>query len=441
MQISVESTGPLEKTLRVEVPEDRIASEVQNRLQSLSRSTRVQGFRPGKAPMKVIQQRFGERVRQEVIGEVVQSSFFEALTRENLRPAGSPRIEPVNASRGEGLRYTAKFEVLPDFELVAIEKLELEQPVCEIQEADVDRMVETLRRQRRTLQAVERASRPGDVVEMDFTGVLAGEAFDGGTGKDFRVELGEGRLIRGFEEGLAGRKAGEEFDLDLQYPDNHGNDKLRGKPVRFHVRIGRVLESVLPAVDDALFRDFGVKDGGEPAFRIEVREHMEREAKTAIRNRLRESVMDVLYKANEITLPKGLVEREKDRLRRQFNANLKAYGIEAAADDERLNDPGLFQEQARKRVALQLIVGEIIRKQELRADPAKVRRIIENNAQSYEDPAAIVSWYYANRARLAEVEAVALEDEVMEWIGAQARVKRVPVTFDELMNKRQTEAG
>lgn len=439
MQVSVESSGPLERTLRVEVPEARIAGEVESRLRSLSRSTRVQGFRPGKVPMRVIQQRYGERVRLEVIGEVVQSSFYEAVTKERLRPAGSPHIDPLDANRGEGLKYTAKFEILPEFELADVENLAIEQCTCEIGDPDIDNMVETLRRQRRRLQSVDRASRPGDVIDIDFSGTLDGEAFDGGSGKAFKVELGSGRLIEGFETGLMGRAADQEFGLDLKYPEGQGSEKIRGKLVRFQIKVNKVYEPVLPEVDVEFFRQFGVNEGGEAAFRTEMRDHMEREAAAVIRKHLRESVMDALYKANEIALPGGLVEREKQRLRDQFDANLKAYGIEVSSKDERLKDPKLFDEQARKRVALQIIVGEIIRKQGLRVDPAKVRRTIERNAQSYEDPAAIVSWYYADRSRLAEVEALALEDEVMDWIIGRAKVKSVRLKFDELVNKGQTE--
>lgn len=439
MQVSVESSGTLERTMRVEVPEERIAQEVASRLRNVSRTTRVQGFRPGRAPMKVIQQRFGQRVRQEVIGEVVQSSFLEAISREKLRPAGSPRIDPLEAQAGAGLRYTARFEVLPEFELSAMEKLKVEKPSCTINASDIDKMIETLRHQHRRLEPIGCPARSGDVVAFDFTGSIGGEPLEGGAGREFKADLGAGRLIPGLEEALTGKAAGAEFQFDFRFPDDHANEKLRGAQVQYLIKLNKVFEPVLPEINEEFIRNFGVKQGGVEAFRREVREHMEREANAVIRTRLRNSVMDALYRANDITLPNSLVEREKHRLHQQFNANLKAYGIEAKDSSGKLNNPALFGEQAKKRVALQLIVGEIINKHELKADPRKVRGMIEKNAQSYEDPAAIIHWYYADPQRVAEVEAVVLEDEVIDWVTGRAKVKGVEVTFDELVNKRQTE--
>lgn len=440
MQVSIKATGKLERSMRVEVPEERISAEVENRLKHLSRTTRLQGFRPGKAPMKLIKQRFGQQVRREVVGEVVQSSFFEAVSQEKLRPAGSPRIDPLEAEQGAGVKYTAQFEVLPEFELRAVEKLKIEKPACEIADADIDTMVETLRRQRSRLEQTDRASRTGDVVDIDFRGTVGSEPFEGGEGKGLRVELGAGRLIPGFEEGLADRKAGDEFRLELEFPKDYHAEALKGRAAAFEVKVNQVLEPVLPELDEQFYADFGVKEGGVEAFRKEVREHMEREAAGVIRTRVRDAIMDALYKVHDIDLPRTLVEQEQHRLRHQFEHNLKRYGIEAEAADDRLRDPKLFEEQARKRVALQLIVAEIVRSNELRPDPARVRAMIEKNAQSYEDPAAIVSWYYADRQRLAEVESLVLEDAVIDWISGKARVTEQAVPFDELVNNRQTAA-
>ena len=440
MQVSVKATGRLERSMRVEVPEERISAEVESRLLQLSRTTRLQGFRPGKAPMKLIKQRFGQQVRREVVGEVVQSSFFEAVSREKLRPVGSPRIDPLEAKQGAGLKYTAQFEILPEFELRAAEKLKIERPVCAIAEEDIDGMVQTLRRQRSRLEKADRESRSGDVVEIDFRGTIGGEHFEGGEGKGLRAELGSGRLIPGFEEGLAGRRTGEEFRLDLKFPNDYHSEKLKGQAASFEVKLIQVWEPRLPELDEEFFRAFGVKDGSADAFRREVREHMDREAASVIRGRVRDSIMDALYETHEIELPRTLVEQEQHRLRHEFEHNLKRYGIEAEAANDRLKDPQLFEEQARKRVALRLIVGEIVRRNELKPDPAKVRALIERNAQSYEDPAAIVSWYYADRQRLAEVENVVLEDAVIDWISGKAKVSETTVPFDELVNNRQTAA-
>jgi trigger factor len=352
-----------------------------------------------------------------------------------------PRIDPLEANAGVGIRYTARFEVFPDFEPALPETLEIERTACDITEADVDAMVETLRRQNRRFEPVQRGARAGDVLELNFSGRVDGEPFEGGDARDFRVELGAARLLPGFEDGLKGREPGARFQLALQFPDDYRVETLRGKPATFDVEVMKVLEPLLPDLDEEFFSAFGVKEGGMEAFRREVREHMEREAAAVIRNRLRESVVDAVHKGNDIALPTVLVEREKQRLAEQLRANLKAYGVAPADAGNRLADPSLFEAQARKRVVVQLVVAEIIRRQELKADPARVRRMIEGTARSFEDPAAVVSWYYAERSRLAEVEAMVLEDEVIDWIASRARIREVKVAFDELVNKRQTESA
>lgn len=441
MQVSVESTGALERTMKVELPEDRVSGEVESRLQNLSRTTRIQGFRPGKAPLRIVRQRFGQRVRQEVVGELVQQSFYEAIGREKLRPVAGPVINPLEANSGAGIRYTARFEVLPEFEPAVPESLEVERTLCEITDANIDTMVETLRRQHRRLEPVNRPARDGDVLELNFTGHVDGAPFEGGEAKEFRVELGAARLIEGFDAGLKDRETGARFQLDLRFPDDYRVETLRGKPVTFDVEVLKVLEPVLPELNEEFFTTFGVREGGAEAFRREVREHMDREAAAVIRNRLRDSVVEAVHKANEIQLPTVLVQQEQLRLGEQVKENLKRYGIAPEAAGDKLTDPALFEQQARKRVAVQLVVAEIIRRQDIKPDAARVRTTVENLARSYEDPAAIVSWYYADRSRLAEVEAMVLEDAVIDWIAARAKIREVKVAFDELVNKRQTEPG
>ena len=439
MQVSVETTGKLERAMRVQVPEERIAEEVQNRLLRLSRTTRVAGFRPGKAPMRVIEQRYGKQVRQEVVGEVVQTTFYEAVAQEKLQPAGNPSIDPLEAEQGQGLTYTARFEVFPEVQLAPAATLQVEKPVCEIVDADVDRMQAELRRQRAEPTETARASRTGDTVVIDFTGYLNGEPFDGGSGSDYRLELGSGRLIPGFEDGLLDQAAGADVTLDLTFPETYQDQKLAGQAVQFKVQVKQVLEPVEPELDDAFFAQFGVQEGGEEAFRRELREHMRREADTAIRNRLRDGIMDALLKANPIDVPKSLIHEESHRMLHQFQAQMKSYGM---ADVEKLpHDTALFEEQAARRVALQLLVAEIIRSQQLQADPDRVRQEVEQRAQNYEDAAAVINWYYADKQRMAEVEAVVLEDEVIDWVSENADLKEVQVSFDELVNKGQTDAG
>lgn len=438
MQVSVETTGKLEREMRVAVPEERIAGEVQNRLARLSRTTKVAGFRPGKAPLKVIEQRYGKRVREEVIGDVVQSSFYEAIAQEKLRPAGSPSIHPLEADQGQGLTYTARFEVYPEIQLQPVKDLEIEKPIYAIGDDDIDRMIEVLRKQRAQLQEVKRSARSGDTVEIDFTGSLGGEPFEGGSGSDFRLELGSGRFLEGFEQGLIGKAAGEEATLDLTFPGDYRDEKLAGKPVQFKIQVKKVLEAVPPELNEEFFAQFGVSEGGEAAFREELRRHMEREAESAVRSRQRQAVMDALVKANPVDVPKSLIHEESHRLLRQFQSQLKAYGV---ADEKGLpNDTSVFEERAAQRVATQLIVLEIIRSQGFEADPGRVREVIEKNAENYEDAAAVVNWYYKDKQRLAEVEAVVLEDKVIDWVMKNAAVKDVKLSFDELVNKGQTDA-
>lgn len=439
MQVSVENTGPLERKLRVEVPEEKIATEVQNRLQTLSRTTKIQGFRPGKAPFRIVEQRFGSRVRQEVIGEVVQSSFHEALTREKLQPASRPMIDPMDAEQGQGLKYTATFEIYPEVKLAPPGKLKIEKPVCEISDQDVEKMLEVIRKQQRTLKPVDREARDDDVLIIDFRGTIDGQPFAGGEASDFRLELGSGRFIAGFEEGLKGANAGAQLTLDLKFPEEYHQQDLSGKPVKFEVSIKAVQEPVLPELNDELFAAMGVKEGGLQAFTTEVRRNMEREAEQAITNRTKSAVMDALHAANPLELPQSLIQNEARRQQQRYHTNLHMRGINVDHHHDDEAETAVFMAQAGKTVALQLIIAEIIKTQQLKADPAAVRKLVETVAQGYEDPQEVIKWYYGDPGRLAEVEAVALEDEVVKWVLGQASVTEKQLPFDAIMNKGQTE--
>ena len=439
MQVSVESSGALERIMKVEVPEEKIASEVATRLQSMIKTTKIQGFRPGKVPLKLIQKRYGAGVRQEVVGELVQNTFYDAITQEKLRPAGMPKIDPLEADMGKGLVYTAIFEVMPEIKLAAVEELNIEKPICEILDEDIETMIGTLRKQRQQFETAERPAKTGDKVKIDFTGKINGEGFEGGQARDFELELGSGSFIPGFEDGLIDKKAGEDVTLDLNFPEGYQKEEFAGKPVEFSVSVHEVQEAVLPELNDDFFRDFGVSEGGREAFVEEIKQHMGRESDTALRNKQRDAVMNALAEANNIDLPLTMVEAEQQNMQKQFTDNLKQYGIDSKSAPP--VDTAMFEEQAKKRVALQLIVGELIRTEDLKAEPAKVRVILEKNAQSYEDPSAIINWYYSDKSRLAEVEALVLEDEVIDWVCAKAKITEHILRFDELMNKGQTETA
>ncbi|HKK15339.1 MAG TPA: trigger factor [Gammaproteobacteria bacterium] len=441
MQVSVENTGPLERKVRVEVPEEKIASEVKNRLQSLSRTTRIQGFRPGKAPLKVVEKRYGDKVRQEVVGEVVQSSFYEALSKEKLRPASRPEIDPLDDNRGKGVVYTATFEVYPEFTPAPVAELEIEKPVCAVTDTDVDNMIEVIRKQQSTLKAVDRPAKMGDVLKIDFQGTIDGEAFEGGEARDFRIELGTGRFIAGFEEGLVGTKTGQDLALELKFPEDYHHENLAGKPVKFDVTVKEINEPVLPELDDALFASMGVKEGGLDAFRAEVRRNMEREAEQAVLDRSKNNVLDALNAANTIELPQALVRNEAENLRNQLRNNLQMQGIDA--DQYMPNDEqdATLQKRAERKVTLQLVISDLVKNEGIKAEPARVRQMIEKVAEGYEDPNEVINWYYSDRNRLAEVEALALEDEVVQWIMSKAKVTDTKIPFDDLMNKGQTETN
>jgi trigger factor len=436
MQVSVENTGSLERKLRVEVPEEKISSEVSNRLQRLSKTTKVQGFRPGKAPLKVIQGRYGVQVRQEVVGEVLQSSLYEAITQENLKPAGPPRIEDINDQSGQDLAFTAVIEVMPEVQLKPVAELEIERPVCSVSDEDVTDMIDKLRKQQRDLQVVERASKEGDFIDINFEGFLDGEAFEGGKAENYKLELGSNSFIEGFEEGLQGKSAGDEVTLDLKFPEEYGKEEFQGKEVQFKVKVNAVNEPVLPEINADFMEKFGVTDGNEETFRNEIRRNMEREVNMTLRQQVKNNVLDVLNASNSVELPQSMVASERDRVRQELTENLKRQGMDPGALEKA--DEKVFTEQAEKRVSLQLIVAEIIKENDLKAEDTEVRKMIEEMAAGYEDPNMVINWYYSDKKNLSQIEALVLEEQVINWALENAKVQEQACSFDEIMNKGQT---
>ena len=437
MQVSVETTGPLERSVTVDVPEERISNAVEERLQSMTRTSKIQGFRPGKAPLRMIKQRYGPQVRREVVEKLVSSSFYEAVSKEDLKPVGAPLIDPLREEVGAGLSYTATFEVMPEFELNPVEDMEIEKPACPITDADVGEMIERLRRQRRNFQVVEQAAQEGDRINVNYQGRVDGEASENLGSENTDIEIGGKMYIEGLEEGLIGASAGESLKLNLTFPENYNNEELAGKPVVFEMQVNHVAEAVLPELDAEFFKAFGVHDDDEEKFRLEIRQHMEREVEVAARTRFRDSIMQALYEANEIDVPNTLVNAEFQRMQEMFVNDMKQRGISSEVFSK-VADSAELKSTARRQVALQLLTAQIISSQNLRANPEKVREIIEKRAQSYEDSSALANWYYNDKQRLAEIESLALEDEVINWISTRSKVKELVVSFDELMNKGQT---
>jgi trigger factor len=435
MQVSVSKTGGLEHRLTVEVPEDQITAEIRNRLQSLSRTARIDGFRPGKAPLKIVEQRYASRVREEVIGEVMRRSFADAVIKEQLRPAGAPIIDPVASEPGKGLSFTATFEVYPEVSMKPVSELKVTKSTCEITEADVDRMIEQLRTQRRRFDAVERAAAKGDQVLIDFVGRVDDKEFPGGAATDFELELGSGRFIPGFEDGLIGKAPGS-YDVAVQFPADYPHQELAGKPAVFGVTLKAVRAPVLPELDAGFFQQFGVDDGELATFRKEVRANMERERDRALQSRRKHGTFNALIDANPMAVPKSLVENEARRLLQQTQQGLMMRGV-PRAQVEGMSIQS-FREQAERRVLLGLLIGDIIQKQKLEADPVRVRSMLEQLAASYDDPSAVVKWYYEDNERLNEIRTAVLEDDVVDWLLTQASVTEQSVSFDDLMNPRQT---
>ena len=438
MQVSVESTGALERRMRVNVPEDRIEGEIKNRLQSLTKTARIDGFRKGKVPAKVIQQRYGQQIRLEVLSEIMRDTYVEALEAEKLRPAGQPSIEQQEGDdSNKGLSYTAIFEVFPEVTLNPVEKLEIALPICEVTDADVDKMIENLRSQQSSFKEVDRKALTDDQVNIDFEGFLGDEKFEGGEAEGFDLVLGSNQFIAGFEEGLTGLKAGEKTSLDLEFPTPYQNKELEGKSVRFEVTINKVSEPELPELNDEFFKRFGTEEGGLEAFRKNIRENLERESDQRVKNQAKTRVLNALYDANQLDLPQSLVKSETEQLMESSKQRLAQQGLPAEQLDSL--DKDTFDEEAKKRVALGLLMSEIIKTNEMKADPAKVRTMIETIGASYEDPAALVQYYYADQSRLADVQSMVLEEEIVSWIMEQAQVSPDPITFDTLMNPESAD--
>ncbi len=426
MHVSVESGDGLERRMTVGLPPEQIEAEVEKRLKSFARSARLPGFRPGKVPVKILRQRYGEQLTQEVFGDLVQSSFGEAVSQESLRPAGPPRVEPSIDKEQKRYAYTAVFEVLPQFELGALEGKVVKRPTAEVTEGDLDDMIEKLRRQRKTWLPVERPAQEGDRVTVAFTGSIDGEPFEGGTAEDADIEVGSGGMIPGFEDGLIGAGAGEEKTLELSFPEDYHAEHLKGKPVTFEVRIKAVSEPKLPEIDAEFARAFGVEDGDVERFRQDVRANMERELKQRLQGRIKNQVMDLLIEANAIDLPRVLIKEEINSLKEQARQNIGSGRFELP--DE------MFESSARRRVALGLIIAELVKVNDIRVDSDRVRSVVEDMASTYEQPQEVIDYYYSNKARLQPLESLTLEDQVVDWVLDRVTVEDEPSSFQELTN-------
>ena len=434
MHVSVETTQGLERRMTVSVPSDRIESEVTARLKNLSRTARLKGFRPGKVPLKVLESRYGLRVRADVVSEVTRSTFFEALAQEKLQLASMPRFEQRIAEPGKNLEYEAVFEVMGGVQVAPVDGFEIKRPKAEITAADIDRMIETLRRQRASWHAVSRSAAAGDQVLIDFEGTVDGAPFDGNQGTNFPLVLGSHTLIAGFEDGLIGTSAGDERTLDLVFPARYHAAHLAGRPVQFKVKVHAVMEAQLPALDEAFVRGFDVPDGQIESLRNEVSKTMNEELTEAIYDVVRQQVMDQLYGANPIEIPRAQVDQEIDIAISRARESMQGRGLPV---DESRFVRSEFEPGARRNATLRILVREIVKENGFIAEPEKVRARVESIAASYEDPEEAIRWYYADRARLANIESLVLEDHVVDWVLSRAKVSDYETSFEELMNDRR----
>jgi len=423
MQVSVETTEGLERRMKVTVSAEKVDSEMAQRLQSLAKSVRLKGFRPGKVPMKVIKGQYGASVRNEVLEELTRNTFYEALSQENLRLAGYPAFEQDAFNEGDDYSYTATFEVMSEFEPASLDDLELSRPLVTLGDQDLDEMLAKLQRQSCNWNAVERPAADGDRLIIDFEGRIDGEVFAGGAGKDVPVVLGSKSMIAGFEEGLSGGKAGEERTLNLTFPADYHNKELAGKDAEFAITIQRVDEAELPEIDEDFAKAYEVEDGSVETLRSEVLKSMQLELDEAIHLKMKKQVMDAIYERNQIEVPRSQVEAVLQDL-------IKQRGIQNPDEAQTAE----LKKLAERNVTLGIVVNRMIKDQGFKPDAIKVRTRVESIAAGYDDPDAVISWYYGDRQRLGNVESLVLEDDVVEWVIGQAKVNEVESTFNEVVS-------
>ena len=429
MQVSIESSTGLERQLKIGVPADKIDQEVTDRLQKATKTVSIKGFRKGKVPLRVVKQHYGKGVRQEVIGEIVNSSFYEAIQKEELRPVGQPRIDDLKDAEGQDLEYLAIFEVYPEVKLADLGKVKVSRPVADVTPEDVEKMISVLRDQQASFTVAEKAAEDGDQVNIDFVGTHKKEEFAGGSAEGQDLVLGSNSMIPGFEDGLIGVSAGDETVLKLKFPKDYHSEELKGKAVQFAVKVHSVSEKQMPEMDDNFFKLYGVEAGGEEKFREDIEANMERELRNAIRTKVKNRVMDQLFSLNKVDVPAALISNEITQLKQQM---VQQFGGGQQIDLSMLPDD-MFKEKAERRAALGVIVSEVVKVEELTPDADQVRARVDEIASTYEQPQEVVDYYYSKPELLSSVEAVVLEDQVTELVLSKAKVKEEAQPYDEVV--------
>jgi trigger factor len=434
MQQAVQNTSALERNIKVSVPIAQIEAEIATRLKHLARTAKMQGFRPGKVPLKMVERQYGFQVRQDVVSDTVQKTFADAVRDQNYRVAGYPRFQPVPVTEGaDKVEYTATFEVYPEVTVGDVSSRTVSRPVTTVGEANVDKTLETLRKQRAKHEPVDRAAVEGDLVNIDFEGLIAGLPFEGNKAANFTVVLGEARMLPDFEAAIVGMKKGEVKTFPLTFPQDYA-EAVKGKTADFTVTVNQVAQPLLAPVDADFAKSLGVEDGDVARLKREVKENMEKEVVKRVRSAVKEQVMDALHEVANFEVPRALLDSEIQRMQQAAVEDLKQRGM--TTQDLTL-PPDLFTDRAERRIKVGLLVAELVKKHDLGPKPEQVRKVIEEHAESFEQPEQLVRWYYGDPARLAEVEALVMEDNVVEWAMGKMKVEEKPTDFDELMGTKK----
>ena len=431
MQVSVETTQGLERKLTISVPAESVDVEVKNRLRHISKTQRINGFRPGKVPATVIQKRYGQSVRQEVAGELMQRNFVDAIVAQKMNPAGRPSFIAKSNEDGKALEFEATFEIYPEVALTGLDSIDVERPDVEVTDADLDEMFTTLQNQHKTWKENKRKTKLGDKLTLDFTGRVDGEIFEGGEAKDFELELGAGRMIPGFEKEITGMKVGEEKTINVTFPEDYHAENLKGKEAEFDIVLHKTEGPILPTVDEDFAKLFGVEEGGIEALRTEVSTNMTRELTQAVKAKVKEQVIQGLLEANDVEIPKALITQEIEVLRKQamqrFAGQMDPNNMPELPSD-------MFEEQAKRRVKVGLLLGEVIKINELKVDESKVNELIASAASAYEDPKEVIEYYATNKELNQQMQNVALEEQAVEFLLESANVKDKKASFKDIMN-------
>jgi trigger factor len=426
MQVSLSATGGLERRMEVAVPASEVAAEIDQRLKQISRTARLKGFRPGKAPFAVIRKQYGDQVRAEVVSDLMRSSYAQAINQEKLQPAAGPRIEALAMPPENDLKYAAIFEVLPEIKVKSPYDVAIERPGAEITEQDLDAMIESMRRQRPNFTAVERAAQETDRVTLDFEGKIDGQPFEGGEGRDVPLIVGAGQTMAELDAGVRGAKAGDRKTISVAFPAEHPNKNLAGRAAELDVTVKSVEEQTLPAVDEEFCRAYGVEEGGIEALRAEVRKSMDRELAGVVRNRLRTQVMDALYRDNLIEVPRTLIDENVQQLQVDMGRRMGAKDVSQLPPREQ------FEESARRRVALGLLLGQIVQNEGLKVDRERVLARLNDLIVTYPNPEEARRAYLQNPDAMKQIESSVLEDQVVDWVLERARITDKPTSFKDL---------